>query len=62
MAWEIVNEAEGLVYPGQSDSEPCFDTVSLAGSGAGWTDNWIPMKNILSFINKQSAAIKNIPG
>ena len=35
--WDIINEMEGFIQPGHHDSEPCFDTTFLAGSGAGWT-------------------------
>jgi len=34
----------------------------LNGSGAGWANRWVPMENILLFINRQAAAIKNISG
>ena len=57
-AWEIVNEPEGSVLTPQSNSEPCFDTTPLTGSGAGWTGENVPMENWLRFINRQIAAIK----
>lgn len=60
LAWEIVNEPEGVVHSSKVDSEPCYDTQKLASSGAGWADKWIPMKNILSFIGKQASAIRGI--
>ena len=34
--WNIINEFEGFIIPGQHNSEPCFDTTFLQGSGAGW--------------------------
>ena len=34
--WDIINEMEGFIKTGQHDSEPCFDTTFLTGSGAGW--------------------------
>ena len=34
--WDIINEMEGFIKPGQHNSEPCFDTTFLTGSGAGW--------------------------
>ena len=43
-AWEIINELEGSVYNGMTNSNPCFDTRVLVGSGAGWTGKWIPMQ------------------
>lgn len=61
-AWEIINEAEGLVRAGESDRESCFDTQVLSGTGAGWANKYVPMKNLLGFINRQAAAIKNIRG
>ena len=61
-AWEIINEAEGLVKAGQSDRESCYDTQVLSGTGAGWAKKNVPMKNLLSFINRQTAAIKGIRG
>lgn len=56
--WEIINEPEGLVYTGQSNSNPCFDTTPLTGSGAGWVNTFTPMENLLRFINLQTSAIK----
>lgn len=56
MAWEIINEPEGSVQIG-SDSEACFDTTPLSGSGAGWTGVNLPMRNILQFISMQASAI-----
>ena len=55
--WEIVNEPEGSVQAGVSNSQPCFDTRSLQGTGAGWTGSNIPMQQWLRFINWQAAAI-----
>jgi len=55
-AWEIMNEPEGSILIGPN-ANPCFDTTVLAGSGAGWTGNNIPMERFLRFINWQSAAI-----
>jgi len=43
-AWEIINEPEGSVNAGQSNSNRCFDTQVLAGSGAGWVGHFIPMQ------------------
>jgi len=55
-SWEIINEPEGSVKI-ESNAEPCFDTTPLLGSGAGWTGDNIPMKNILQFISAQTSAI-----
>ena len=56
--WEIVNEPEGSVDNDVWDSNPCYDTTPLSGSGAGWTGEKIPMQTWLKFINRQIAAIK----
>lgn len=56
--WEVMNEPEGLVSAGQTNSNNCFDTRPLTGSGAGWVNTFIPMQNLLRFINVQNAAIK----
>lgn len=56
-AWEIMNEPEGFVQPA-SHSERCFDSSSLIGSGAGWTEMGVPMQNLQKFINWQAAAIR----
>ena len=34
LAWEVYNEAEGIVYNEESSREKCFDTNSLKGSGS----------------------------
>jgi len=63
LAWEIVNEPEGVVHNNKvNNDQPCFDTQKLASSGAGWAEKWIPMKKILKFIGKQAAAIRRIGG
>ena len=58
-AWEIMNEPEGSVSI-SSNSDPCFDTSVLQGSGAGWTGENIPMEKFLRFINRQAGAIKRV--
>lgn len=55
--YEIMNEPEGSVLNNVKDSEPCFDTTILKGTGAGWTGNNIPMKLFQQFANLQAAAI-----
>ena len=47
---------------GETDPESCFDTQVLSGTGAGWANKYVPMKNLLGFINRQAAAIKEING
>ena len=44
--WEIMNEPEGSLKVGQADSEPCFDTTKLAGSGAGWAGGYLEIKQL----------------
>jgi len=55
-AWEIMNEPEGSVAIAP-DSEPCFDTTTLEGSGAGWSGAALAMRDILRFHNLHAAAI-----
>ncbi|XP_078571602.1 mannan endo-1,4-beta-mannosidase-like [Branchiostoma floridae x Branchiostoma japonicum] len=59
--WEIINEPEGSLRV-QHDSDPCYNTDFLAGSGAGWAGNsdgnYLPMYRMLRFINRQAAALK----
>ena len=57
-AWEIMNEPEGSVAAGVADSDPCFDTMALKNTGAGWAQSTpIPMKQVLTFVGRQAAAI-----
>eukprot|EP01084_Bolivina_argentea_P060860 111180_1 len=53
---EIINEPEGNLLIAQ-DNEPCFDTMRLQGTGAGWNGVKIPMKTVLEFIGLQTSAI-----
>jgi len=55
--WEIMNEPEGSVQIA-GNAQPCFNTLNLQTTGAGWTGSNIPMQQLLRFINRQSAAIK----
>lgn len=55
-AWEIMNEPEGSIST-DSNSNPCYDTSKLSGSGAGWTGTYLPMENMLRFLGRQAAAI-----
>jgi len=56
-AWDIINEPEGMLKPDQYNSEPCFDTTSLKGSGAGWAGQKYSFQQLLRFINLQADAI-----
>ena len=55
--WEVVNEPEGSVLV-DYDSVDCWDTTPLQGTGAGWVQEFLPMRNILQFINWQNSAIR----
>ena len=55
--WEIMNEPEGSLLI-EANSEPCYNTSRLSGSGAGWGGQSFTMKEILTFVNLQAAAIK----
>ena len=50
--FEVINEPEGSVLIA-ADGEPCFDTSNLSGTGAGWTDAGLAMRDILRFINQE---------
>lgn len=67
-AWEIINEPEGSVASNMRDTEPCFDTTKLKGTGAGWAQqpgakgksgigHPLPMKYLQRFVAVQAAAI-----
>ncbi|XP_078583245.1 mannan endo-1,4-beta-mannosidase-like [Branchiostoma floridae x Branchiostoma japonicum] len=64
--WEIMNEPEGSLKI-EHHSDPCYDTIFLQGTGAGWAHldtsglpTWtdVPRHRVLRFINRQAAAIK----
>jgi len=57
-AWEIINEPEGSLKVPASDSNNCFSTQKLSGTGAGWANVNFNVKDVLKFINWQAAAIK----
>jgi hypothetical protein len=67
-AWEIINEPEGSVASNVPDTEPCWDTTKLKGTGAGWAQQPgakgksgigqpLPMKYLQRFVAVQAAAI-----
>ena len=60
--WEIINEPEGSVAAGVADSDACFDTMALKGTGAGWAQptSPIPMRHVLTFVAEQVAAIHRV--
>ena len=45
--WDIINEIEGFVIPGEHNSEPCFDTTILLRSGAGWAGHLFSARDLL---------------
>lgn len=51
-----MNEPEGSVLIAE-DSEPCYDTSNLAGTGAGWAGTGVSMRDILRFTNQLADAI-----
>ena len=57
--WKIMNEPEGSLLK-ETNSEPCYNTTTLSGSGAGagWAVQSFTMKEILSFGNEQVVAVK----
>ncbi|KAK3785915.1 hypothetical protein RRG08_033023 [Elysia crispata] len=57
-AWDIMNEPEGMIKPGESNPDPCFDTTRLQNSGAGWAGKKYNYQQMLRFINWQADAIK----
>ncbi|KAH3776395.1 mannan endo-1,4-beta-mannosidase-like [Dreissena polymorpha] len=60
--WEVFNEPEGALEPGHHDSNACFDTSALAGSGAGdegkMHNTLYTAQQIQRFINWQADAIR----
>ena len=56
----------GSTPMGQVDSDPCFDTTHLDWTkdspeikGPGWSGANVPFRNLLKFVNRIAAAIKN---
>lgn len=45
--WDIINEMEGIIKAGEYNSEPCFDTRPLGGSGAGWAGGGYRAQDLL---------------
>ena len=54
--WEVMNEPESSVKI-EANAEPCFDTSTVSGSGAGWSGAGISMQNLLRFHSLHAAAI-----
>ena len=48
--WDIMNEPEGELKPGQHNSEPCFDTSHLSGSGARWEGHLYTAQELQRYI------------
>lgn len=55
--WEIMNEPEGSVAAGVPDSNPCYDTSALKGTGAGWSGAQLPMAALMGFIGRLADAV-----
>ena len=47
--WDIINEMEGVITPGQYNRERCFDTRSLSGTGAGWKGHLYSAQELLRY-------------
>ncbi|XP_076443072.1 mannan endo-1,4-beta-mannosidase-like isoform X2 [Babylonia areolata] len=56
--WDIINELEGVIIPGRSSAEPCYDTRFLRGSTAGFAGSLYRAEDLLRFINWQADAIR----
>mmetsp|Transcript_21226 Transcript_21226/g.42146 ORF Transcript_21226/g.42146 Transcript_21226/m.42146 type:complete len:433 (+) Transcript_21226:41-1339(+) len=57
-AIEIMNEPEGSLQLESDPSNPCFDSEPvLKNTGAGWNGHLFTMKQLLTFVNVQAAAI-----
>jgi mannan endo-1,4-beta-mannosidase len=59
-AWEIINEPIGGTEFETHDSNPCFDSSPLKGTGANWAGVNLKLKDILKFVNHHAAAIKSV--
>ncbi|KAK3605222.1 hypothetical protein CHS0354_038657 [Potamilus streckersoni] len=56
--WDIINEPEGELKPGEINSDPCYDTRPLTNSGAGWAGHLYTVQEMQRFINWQADGIK----
>ena len=62
-AIDIINEPAGSIYPGRNppgNTNPCFDTTNLSGTGANWVGLWLPVERVQKLINWSCAAIKAV--
>ena len=48
--WDIINEMEGFIRTDIHDSERCFDTSKLAGTGAGWAGHAYSARDLLRLV------------
>ncbi|XP_050396881.1 mannan endo-1,4-beta-mannosidase [Patella vulgata] len=56
--WDIMNEFEGEIIANQHNSERCFDTVFMHGSGSGWAGAKYYVQELQRFVNWQTDAIR----
>jgi len=57
-AWGIINEPIGSLATGIKDTNPCYDTQILTGSGADWAGSHLNIKDVLKLIIGQSKSSK----
>ncbi|KAL8576152.1 hypothetical protein ACOMHN_027807 [Nucella lapillus] len=58
--WDIVNEMEGVIIPGESSQQPCYDTRFLKRSTAGFAGRLYRAEQLLRFVNWQADAIRRV--
>ena len=61
--YDIINEPQGSFSQGVADSNPCYDTMNLKGTGTDWTGSHLHIKDVQRFVNHHIDAIKSVaPG
>ena len=49
--WDVINELEGVIIPGERSDEPCFDTQFLSWSTAGFAEELYRAEELLRFVH-----------